>query len=177
MPRLRQFWFDGLPLVASFGLLWALGQVWLSRLTHPYDLEWMEGGMLTHSWRILEGLPLYPEPSPEFIPFIYPPGYSSLLALMSQWWTLDYTTGRTLSILGEWDWNYYRIPSSRTDRTVFKAENFPSHCIVAQADHWVAVKDDAIWDTWDSRGKRPERIEGYFATKSWQEDKFPNLYA
>jgi len=83
---------------------------------------------------------------------------------------------RTLSILGEWNWNYYRIPSSRTDRTVFKADNFPSHCIVAQANHWVAVKDDAIWDTWDSRGKRPKRIEGYFATKSWQEDKFPNLY-
>jgi hypothetical protein len=100
MLRLRQSWVDGLPVVAAFGLLWALGQVWVSRITHPFDLEWMEGGMLTHSWRILEGLPLYPEPGPEFIPFIYPPGFSSLLAFVSQWWTLDYTAGRTLSIIG-----------------------------------------------------------------------------
>jgi hypothetical protein len=43
------------------------------RVRFPYDLEWMEGGMVTHSLRILQGLPIYVEPSFEFTPFIYNP--------------------------------------------------------------------------------------------------------
>jgi hypothetical protein len=33
----------------------------------------MEGGVLGHVQRVIEGKPLYPEPSPEFVPFIYTP--------------------------------------------------------------------------------------------------------
>ena len=56
--------------------------------------------MLAHAWRLQQGLPLYVEPNPDFIPFIYPPGYSAILALLGQVVELDYPAGRWLSIVG-----------------------------------------------------------------------------
>mgnify|MGYP003116277368 FL=1 len=82
----------------------------------------------------------------------------------------------TLTNLREWDWSYYKIAKGHTSRKWFHADNFPKHCIVLQASHWVCVKDGAIWDSWDSRGSRPKKIEGYFAKQSWQKENFPNLF-
>lgn len=45
------------------------------RMGYPYELEWMEGGMLEHVQRVLAGEPLYVVPSLAFVPFIYPPLY------------------------------------------------------------------------------------------------------
>ncbi|MBP7134009.1 glycosyltransferase family 39 protein [Patescibacteria group bacterium] len=45
------------------------------RLRYPFELEWMEGGMVDHVVRVMQGLPLYQEPSFAFTPFIYPPLY------------------------------------------------------------------------------------------------------
>ena len=64
-------------------LLGLLVRTWWARVGYPYDLEWMEGGMLAHAWRLSRGEPLYLPPNPEFVPYIYPPGYSSLVALVS----------------------------------------------------------------------------------------------
>ena len=72
----------------------------LQRLLYPYDLEWMEGGMLIHAWRIQQDLGIYVEPSSDFIPYIYPPLYPTLLAWLSEIWTLDYWMGRGVSIVG-----------------------------------------------------------------------------
>jgi 4-amino-4-deoxy-L-arabinose transferase-like glycosyltransferase len=47
----------------------------LARIRYPYELEWMEGGMVEHVRRILEGRPLYAKPTLEFVSFLYPPGY------------------------------------------------------------------------------------------------------
>jgi hypothetical protein len=66
-------------IAAACGLsLWHLGTylaVVRARLLYPYALEWMEGGVLEHVARVLEGKPLYVEPSLEFTPFIYTPLY------------------------------------------------------------------------------------------------------
>ena len=70
------------------------------RLNYPYDLEWMEGGMLIHAWRIQQGLGIYVEPSSDFIPYIYPPLYPTILAWMAELWSLDYWMGRGVSIVG-----------------------------------------------------------------------------
>ena len=51
------------------------------RVSYPYDLEWMEGGMLHHALRIQEGHSLYAPPSIDFIPYLYTPLYPTLLAL------------------------------------------------------------------------------------------------
>ena len=53
------------------------------RIEYPYDLEWMEGGMLIHAWRIQQELGIYVPPSSDFIPYIYPPLYPTILSWMS----------------------------------------------------------------------------------------------
>ncbi len=54
------------------------------RMAYPYELEWMEGGMVDHVRWILAGKPLYVEPSVEFTPFIYGPLYFYLGAGLSK---------------------------------------------------------------------------------------------
>lgn len=85
--------------VFAFILLYWVYTVVL-RLDYPYDLEWMEGGMLIHALRLSEGLGIYVVPSSDFIPYIYPPLYPTIIAALSEIWTLDYWMGRGISILG-----------------------------------------------------------------------------
>lgn len=87
-------------ILMSCSMLGLLGYTFWHRLFYPYDLEWMEGGMLIHAQRVMEGKGLYVEPSSDFIPYIYPPLYSWLLALGGSLSELDYWVGRSLSILG-----------------------------------------------------------------------------
>lgn len=72
------------------------------RLGYPYDLEWMEGGMLLHALRVLEGEPIYVVPSADFIPYLYPPLYSWVLAALSllPGVELSLTLGRAVSLAG-----------------------------------------------------------------------------
>ncbi|MCB9673753.1 MAG: DUF2029 domain-containing protein [Alphaproteobacteria bacterium] len=100
VPLLVQLVADGVPLGLG---LWIAAQVLVAfagRLTYPYDLEWMEGGMLTHAWRIREWYSLYTEPGPDWIPYIYPPGYSAVVAALSLVTGLDMAVGRAVSVLG-----------------------------------------------------------------------------
>jgi hypothetical protein len=83
----------GVLTVEVFGLFTA-------RWSHPYDLEWMEGGMLVHAWRLLEGRPLYPTPDRDWIPYLYPAGYSSLVAFLAQYFGLTMGLGRLVSVVG-----------------------------------------------------------------------------
>ena len=89
---------DALPLLAVAYALQALFAAWSARRPYPYDLEWMEGGMLAHGWRLQRGLPVYAEPSADWVPYVYPPGYASLLAATGD--QLGFSAGRSLSILG-----------------------------------------------------------------------------
>ena len=62
----------GAGLAAGAGLL-QLGlllYIFAHRIGYPFDLEWMEGAMLIHVWRMQRGLPIYVEPSLDFIPFV-----------------------------------------------------------------------------------------------------------
>lgn len=72
----------GLVLIALFQGSRVLA-TWWARNAYPFDLEWMEGGMLVHAWRLREGLPIYTAPSADWIPFLYPPGYSAVVAGLS----------------------------------------------------------------------------------------------
>jgi hypothetical protein len=53
-----------------------------ARIGHPYDLEWMAGSVLDHVERVREGKPLYTAPSATWIPFLYPPLYYWLCAVL-----------------------------------------------------------------------------------------------
>ena len=60
---------------SAFLFLGLMGVAVSGRLLYPFELEWQEGAMVVHVLRVLSGRPLYVPPSPEFVPFIYPPGY------------------------------------------------------------------------------------------------------
>jgi 4-amino-4-deoxy-L-arabinose transferase-like glycosyltransferase len=70
-PLLTATWTATLGLSAYAAM--TLTRVIAGRVTFPFDLEWMEGGMVDHMLRVREGLPLYVAPSFEFVPFIYAP--------------------------------------------------------------------------------------------------------
>src|SRR5262245_34590975 len=71
-----------LGILASFAAFALFVRVVAGRLTHPYDIEWMEGGMLTHSLRLLEGRPIYAAPSADFISYVYQPLYAMVVAAL-----------------------------------------------------------------------------------------------
>jgi hypothetical protein len=58
--------------------------------------------------------------------------------------------------LGQYDWFYQ--PTSAN----FHIDNMPKECIAHIPRHWVYVSRGSIFDTWDSRGKRPKKLRGYF---------------
>jgi len=91
---------EALALALAALLVVRLGAVWLARMSHPFDLEWMEGALLVQAWRLEHGLPLYTAPGPDYMPFVYPPGYPALLAGASRIFGLDYLAGRLLSVAG-----------------------------------------------------------------------------
>lgn len=55
-----------------------------ARFRYPYELEWMGGAMLDHVERVRDGAPLYGPPSAAWTPFLYPPGYYAVVAMVSR---------------------------------------------------------------------------------------------
>ncbi|HEY0987110.1 MAG TPA: hypothetical protein VGD80_08665, partial [Kofleriaceae bacterium] len=86
-----------LPAIYQIGLLI---EAIAGRIAYPYDLEWMEGGLLQHALRIRQGQGIYMPPSVDFIPYLYTPLYPTLLALFGGPFGISYLLGRIISILG-----------------------------------------------------------------------------
>ncbi|MCX5741798.1 MAG: hypothetical protein NT062_04770 [Proteobacteria bacterium] len=74
--------------------LYTLGAAISHRVFYPYDLEWMEGGVLVHAQRIRDGLGIYAPPSRDFIPYLYTPLYPTIIALFGP----SYAIGRLISV-------------------------------------------------------------------------------
>jgi hypothetical protein len=92
---------DWAPAPLAAWVAWLVGSTVAGRWRYPFDLEWMEGGMLVHALRLSRGQPLYLEPTAEWIPYVYPPGYASIVAAASTvFGPVDYPLGRALSFLG-----------------------------------------------------------------------------
>jgi hypothetical protein len=73
-------------LVIALAALYQIGllvQAIAGRVRYPYDLEWMEGGMLQHAQRIRHGDGIYIPPNVDFIPYLYTPLYPTLVAAFS----------------------------------------------------------------------------------------------
>lgn len=73
-------------------------QVWM-RGRYDLDLEWMESGALHQAHRIMQGASAYPSPSSEFVPHLYTPGYSVVLAFLGVFFPLDFGLARCVSLL------------------------------------------------------------------------------
>jgi hypothetical protein len=86
-----------LALAGYFTLI--LLYVFIRRFSYPYDLEWMEGGMIAHALRLVEHRPIYAAPSVDFIPYLYTPGYPIVLFVLSKLFGLGYALARAVSIL------------------------------------------------------------------------------
>src|SRR5215831_5931129 len=67
------------------------------RVAYPYDLEWMEGGMLNHALRLADGRGIYVPPSVHFVPYLYTPLYPAVLAALGHIAGLSYALGRAVS--------------------------------------------------------------------------------
>ena len=85
-------------LPAAYQLV-LLGTAIAVRVGYPYDLEWMEGGMLHHALRIRSGEGIYAPPSIEFIPYLYTPLYPAILAMLGGVVGISYTVGRIISVI------------------------------------------------------------------------------
>ncbi len=55
----------------------------VQQIRYPYELEWMEGGMVDSVLRIVNGEPLYTTPSTSFTPYTYTPLYFHLSTWMT----------------------------------------------------------------------------------------------
>src|SRR4051794_17011093 len=73
--------------------------VFARRFAYPYDLEWMEGGMIAHALRLANGQPIYAPPSVDFIPYLYTPGYPVLLFVLGKLFGLGYKLARFVSLV------------------------------------------------------------------------------
>lgn len=87
-------------LAATIPVVWAVGAAIAARVDYPGDLEWMEGATLMSALRAHDGLGLYDAPTPEYIPFIYPPLYAWIVGTLGHVVPLGYTLGRSVSVVG-----------------------------------------------------------------------------
>lgn len=93
------FFGGGLLLLLAVGVLGVFGWLVARRIAYPYDLEWMEGGMLCHALRLYEGQPIYAPPSVDFIPHLYTPLYPAVVALLARvTGDVGYLLGRAVSV-------------------------------------------------------------------------------
>jgi hypothetical protein len=83
-------------IALAFGsLAWAIA----NRIRFPYDLEWMESGMLCQALQIDQGRPLYGPPSVRFVAYPYTPLYPMVVAGLGRLLGLGYALARTVSVL------------------------------------------------------------------------------
>jgi hypothetical protein len=89
----------GLAVALGLWFLALLAYVFFRRVGYPYDLEWMEGGILCHALRLSRGEPGYAAPSVDFVPFLYTALYPALLAGLGKLFGLSHALGRVVSLL------------------------------------------------------------------------------
>ena len=75
MVRPRSSAHRWVPAGLAVGLLLALGWVVTNHIGYPFHLHLMEGVMQQHLEQLMAGLPLYPAPTADFVPFAYHPLY------------------------------------------------------------------------------------------------------
>jgi len=96
--RLERLGAGAAALILFLIPLWRFLRVAAARFDYPFDLEWVEGGVLLHAQRLLTGHSLYAAPSLDFIPFMYTPGYYALVAAVLRLGGSGYAAARLCSI-------------------------------------------------------------------------------
>jgi 4-amino-4-deoxy-L-arabinose transferase-like glycosyltransferase len=98
--------FERLPvllaMLAAAGALALFLVTSLLRLGYPFELEWMEGTVLAHVQRVVEGQPLYVAPTLAFVPLDYTPLYYYVSAGASLLFGQSFTALRLVSSVATW---------------------------------------------------------------------------
>jgi len=98
LARIQAHLLQVLLLLLSSAMLVLLAQAVTGRIAHPYCLEWMEGAMVDHVARVLDGKRLYVPPSLEFVPYIYSPMFYWASAAVAWVIGLGYLPLRIVSV-------------------------------------------------------------------------------
>jgi hypothetical protein len=85
-------------LLAAFPVV-RFAVIAFTRVNYPFELEWMEGGIVDHIRVVLAGQPLYREPSLAFTPFIYAPAYYYVSAVFSWVFGVGFLVPRLVSLI------------------------------------------------------------------------------
>jgi hypothetical protein len=75
----------------------------LRRMRYPFDLEWVESGVLVSVYRLAHHQPLYAAPTLDYVPYLYAPLYFYVCAFVAKWTGVSFFTLRlvsTMSALG-----------------------------------------------------------------------------
>jgi hypothetical protein len=88
-----------LPALLGLGHVAFVFYVALSRIGYPFEIEWMEGGVLASVQEVLAGRQIYVKPSLEYVPFLYTPLYDYLGAAAASLFGASFTTLRALTLL------------------------------------------------------------------------------
>jgi len=67
------------------------------RLWYPYDLEWIESGVLASIARVAHGQPLYAKPSLDYVPYLYAPLYIYVCAWVTKLTGISFVAPRLVS--------------------------------------------------------------------------------
>ncbi len=88
----------GLVVLAALAFIGMYLLAALPRVFYPYDLDFIEDGMLMQSLRVANGLPIFVPPSVEFVPHLYMPLYSWLGGGLIKIFGVSYAPLRWLSL-------------------------------------------------------------------------------
>jgi hypothetical protein len=94
--RLPPLLLAGYALVQILWIVW----LWFNHIPFPLNLEAMEMTVLQHVQRLLAGLPLYPEPSPDFVALAYNPLFYYLCLPFTWLFGATLPTIRFVAVLG-----------------------------------------------------------------------------
>jgi hypothetical protein len=67
------------------------------RMRYPFDLEWVESGVLVSVGRLVHHQSLYARPTLDYVPFLYAPLYFYVCAFVAKWTGVTFFTLRLVS--------------------------------------------------------------------------------
>ena len=97
-PKWQQ-WLSGLTLVFAIGYLVVFVVLAGLRSIYPFELEWIEGAVIDEIRWIMQGKPIYSEPSIFYIPLSYNPFFFILSAALMKLVGIGFLAPRMISIL------------------------------------------------------------------------------
>ena len=88
-----------IPAIGCAIAVFAFVFIAVQRIWYPFELDWLESGMLEHVRRLTNGLPLYTEPSASFTQFPYAPLSFGIGALVSEIFGVHLSVMRGISFI------------------------------------------------------------------------------